>query len=246
MDGALINFLSDVFSAFFGAFLAFLFGFRLYKIQKRSDNLAYLQYAISALAGEMGGLYSLKEQNMVARMAEYSSCMAEIERAKHEGGAAKIHIEHNSKIIYGGSVSVPINIERFEFLVSKDPNLISFIGTAIGYLETLNEMLDHANDDVQSYISKTRVPDTQDVLMLLEKNRLLYEQVDCSIYLIEKLISLLAEYGKLEYGDQMNIKSITIVNEKYKPLKPPPIESWEVVEWFNQPKRRKWYQKFKK
>ena len=129
----IFDFLVQGSSAFIGALLAFLLGFKLYRMQKRSENLAYLQYSISALSGLMGVLYSFKESTVRHRYDELRACEEKIQRAGAVGETQCLTISKMSEYIYGANLHVPLNIERFEFLVSQDPNLISFVGFQIQY-----------------------------------------------------------------------------------------------------------------
>lgn len=74
-------------------------------------------------------------------------------------------------------------------------------------------------------------------MMMIIKNKLLYEQLDSALFLTNLLLDVLIKFGSVRFGKNMKIKSIELTHEKYKAIQPKPIESWEGRDWF--PKKKK-------
>jgi hypothetical protein len=104
----------------------------------------------------------------------------------------------------------------------------------------LNHIASHINHEIEQYSSEAAQLNIMRTQLMLQKNILLYEQLDITIYLTEKANNLLVRYGQLECRRKMKIKSFELTDDKYKALKPKPIESWEGdYNWF--PKKKRWW-----
>ena len=137
-----------------------------------------------------------------------------------------------SKYIYGGDCEWPIAQEKLDFLAVPDPNVVVLAGMLRGSIKTLNTMIIDLNEDTQRYIRGEKQPDPNDVMMMIIKNKLLYEQLDSALYLTNLLVAVLIKFGKLKFGKDMKIKSIELTHEKYKAIPPKPIDGWEDYDWF--------------
>lgn len=230
-------FFSQIFATLIGALLAFLFGIKLYSHQKKQENRITLHFLIASLTSLSNGLYSLKEQIVQHRYKECLRCR-EILEAELE---PKLQIQHMSKYIYSEHFERPIAREKLEFLASPDPNVIVLIGVLDGSLKTLNKMIEDINADVDGFLrGKEQFEPNALLVMMIIKNELLYEQLDSTLYLTEKLIDVLVKFGIKTFGKGMKIKKFELTHEKYKEIRPKPIESWEGYEWF--PDKKKWWQ----
>lgn len=229
------DFYVQIFATFIGAALAFFFGFILYKIQTREQHIILLKYLISSLTSLSNNLYSLKEQIVQHRYKECLECESIIQTKKFP----KLKIEHMSKYIFCGNFEWPIEQEKLNFLSSPDPNVVVLAGVLNGSIKTLNAVITDINEDTNSYIRGKKIPDNQDILMMIIKNKILYDQLDSTLYLTTLLIDVLIKFGKIRYSNNFEIKSIELTEEKYKTLTPQTIDSWDSREWF--PRKERWW-----
>lgn len=225
-----------------GAFLAFYFGFKLYKKQKREENKSYLHYTTSALCYLNNQLYIFKKQIAVTRYNEARSLKEQIERGPPNGNVLNLQFRETANYIYGADFELAIDMEKLEFLVSRDPNMIILLGTLISSVKSLNHVVKDINSEMSEYARQIESLNMPRIMLMLQKNQLLYEQLDSTLYLNEKFMDLLIKFGVLEYGKKMKIKSSAVIGKEYEQLKPAPIESWEDnYEWF--PKKKSLWSK---
>lgn len=229
------DFFNNIFGTFIGAILAFFLGLKLYKIQKDQENKATLHYFISALTALSNNLYALKEQIVQHRYKECIECKKILESSSQP----RIQIQHMSKYIFGGDFEWPISDEKLEFLSTPDPNVIVLAGVLNGSIKTLNTMIIDINEDTKRYIQGEKQPDGNDIMMMIMKNEILFEQLDSALFLTNLLVDVLLKLGRIKYGKNMKIKTIELTHEKYKDIPPQPIESWQGYEWF--PIKKKWW-----
>ncbi len=229
----------QVFSTLLGAVLAFVCAIFLYYKQKTQENMSYLQYAVSILGQLTSHLYVFKEQ-VQKRYNEVLQQRKGYEQALAKGQDPYIQMVETGNYMYGAEFQLALSLEKLAFLVKRDPNLIILIGTLMDSVKSLNHIAIDINQEIEKYSSQNAVLNPMRILLLLRKNELLYEQLDSTIYLTEKASELLVQFGRLEYRQKMKIKSLEITDEKYKNLKPQPIESWEGdYKWF--PERKRWW-----
>ncbi len=229
------DFFTQIISTLIGALLAFFFGLKLYKNQKHNENKATLHFLISGLTSLSNNLYALKEQIVQHRYQECLDC----KKILKESQQPKLQIRHMSQYIYGGDFEWPIAQERLEFLATPDPNVIVLAGVLNGSIKTLNTMIVDLSEDTNRYIKGDKQPDGNDIMMMIIKNELLFEQLDSALYLTNLLVDVLIKFGRVVYGKKMKIKNIELTHGKYKAIPPKPIESWEGYDWF--PKKKKWW-----
>ena len=245
----LLNFMSFLFTevvpVFAGGSVAFYFGLKLYKKQKREENRSYLHYAISALSHLNNELYNFKKQIAVPRYNEARALKSQILRGPSVSQLPVLRFEETVKYLYIGGFQSEIDMGKLDFLVSRDPNLIILLGSLISSVKSLNHVVSDINSEVSDYIRQTRSLDNMpSVMLMLEKNELLHTVLDNTIYLTEKFQSLLIEFGGREYGRKMIIQSTSVLGTEYEELKPEPIKSWEEnYTWL--PKKRSWWQKLR-
>ena len=122
-------------------------------------------------------------------------------------------------------------------MAMPDPNVIVLSGVLRGSIKTLNTMIIDLNEDINLYIRGDKQPDPNNVMMMVIKNKLLYEQLDSALYLTNLLVDVLIKFGGVKFKKNMKIKCIEFTHEKYKYIQPKPIESWEEHDWF--PKKKK-------
>ena len=228
---------TQIFATLIGALLAFFLGLKLYKNQKHEENKATLHFLISGLTSLSNNLYALKEQIVQHRYQECIECKKILE----ESPVPKLQIKHMSQYIYGGDFEWPMSQERWEFLATPNPNVIVLAGVLRGSIKTLNTMIIDINEDTNRYIKGEKQPDGNDIMMMIIKNKLLFEQLDSALYLTALLIDVLMKFGRVVYGKKMKIKTFELTHEKYKAIAPKPIESWEEYDWF--PEKKKWWKR---
>ena len=230
----------EIFPTLIGAVLAFIFGWSLYKKQKHEENKAYLHYMLSILCSLKNHLYAFKEQVAQKRYDEYLEIKKQIDTSIQNNQDPHVQMRATANYMYGAEFIMPISVEKLSFLTSREPNLIVLIGALVDSVRSLNHMVKDINNDIEKHSWGNSETKSDRVLLTLEKSRLLYEQLDSTMYLSEKLEELLIEFGRLEYKNKMKIKKpIEFTDKKYEVLKPKPIESWETgYEWF--PKKKWW------
>lgn len=234
--------LKDILPTLTGALLAFIFGWALYKKQKYEENKAYFHYMLSVLCALKNHLYAIKEQVAQKRYEEYCNIKNQIEVSIQNNQISHVQMRETANYMYGAEFMMPIDIEKLSFLTSRDPNLIILIGTLYDSVKSLNHIARDINNDIEKHGWQDGDIKSDRVLLTLEKSKLLYEQLDSTIYLSEKVEELLIKYGVLEYKNKMKIRPFEFTDDKYKSLKPKPIESWENgYEWF--PKKKRWWNK---
>lgn len=219
---------AQIFATFLGALLAYFFGLKLYKLQKRQENIATLHFFISGLTSLSNNLYALKEQIVQHRYQECLKCKKILKTEEQPN----LQIKHMSTYIYTDHFEWPIAKEKLEFISSPDPNVIVLAGVLNGSIKTLNAMVNDINTDVNGFIKGKDQFDPNALFMMITKNELLYEQLDSTLYLTKKLLDVLIKFGAVKFGKNMKIKTIELTHDKYKNIPPKPIESWEEYEWF--------------
>ncbi|MFM8701283.1 MAG: hypothetical protein ACKOC1_07775 [Hyphomicrobiales bacterium] len=236
-----LDFASQGFSTLLGALLAFLFGLVLYQKQKTHENMSYLQYAVSVLCQLTSHLYVFKE-DVQKRYDEALQQRRNFETAAVTRENVHIQMRETGNYMYGAEFQLALDLEKLAFLVKRDPNLIILLGTLMDSVKSLNHIAADINQEIVKYSSQETAVNPMLLLLSLRKNKLLYEQLDSTLYLTEKAAGLLVQFGKLEYARRMKIKSFQLTDEKYKVLKPKPIKSWEDdYKWF--PKKKRWWNK---
>lgn len=221
----------DIFSTFIAAALAFWFGKKLYQHQKHRENLGYLQYVVATLVGNRNHLYVFKLQMVLERYEEANDLVEQMENPKPDAdGNSFYKIEKMSLFMHEPGTPWPITHEKLDFLANRDPNLFVILSTAASSVKTLNSMVVEINAFLTS--ARAAAPNTNDFNFLIQNTILLKKQTDSTIYLTDKCIELLCEYGRLEFKRDMKIVKSEFTNPNYAFLKPPPIESWEVTQWF--------------
>lgn len=232
-DTVLIDFISKCLSTLVGAAIAFYFGFRLYKRQKREEHKAYLQYAVSVLGQLSSQLYVFKVM-VQKRYTESVEQTNKLESAKKNPQDVHIEMRETGNYIFGADFDAAFTIERLDFLVKREPNLIILLGTLISSVKSLNHLVVSINQEMEKYAWQDGALNPSRMMLTFQKNKLLYEQLDSTLYLTEKAMGLLIKFGTLEYKKDMKIKSSEITDEKYKLLKPKSIPSWEDdYKWFS-------------
>lgn len=240
-----LDLISQGFSTLLGAVLAFLFGLVLYHKQKAQENMSYLQYAVSALCQLTSHLYSFKEQIAQKRYNEAVQQLKKLQTSVTNQGKVHLELRENANFMYGAEFHFAIDLEKLAFLVKHEPNLVILLGTLVDSIKSLNHITSHINHEIEQYSSENIALNLMQTQLTLQKNILLHEQLDSTMYLTEKANGLLVKFGQIEYGKKMKIKSFELTDEKYKKLKPPPIPSWEDnYQWF--PKKKSWWKRIRK
>lgn len=229
------DFFIQIISTLIGALLAFFFGLKLYKHQKKQESHVTLHFFIASLTSLSNNLYSLKEQIVQHRYKECLECKKILETED----SPRLQIQHMSTYIYTDHLELPISQEKIEFLASPDPNVIVLIGVLGGSIKTLNTMIHDINSDIDNFMRGRDNFEPNALFMMIRKNELLYEQLDSALYLTNKLVDVLIKFGGVKFGKSMKIKTIELTHEKYKAIPPSPIKSWEDYEWF--PQKNKWW-----
>lgn len=235
------NILLPFITTFLGAILAFYSGLKLYKHQKNDDDKSYLLFAISHLGDLTSHLYSFKEQVALPRSTEAGQQQDKLELAIRNKQSPHVQLRECAKFVYDGGFRVNLSIERLSFLADREPNLIIILGALFSAVGSLSLLAEDINKDIQNYLWDDDALRPDRALLTLQKNALLCEQVDSVLYLAEKCQALLLQFGQLQYGGKIKIKSFDLTDERYKKLKPPPIPSWENgYRWFPKKKGRWW------
>lgn len=229
------DFFTQIFATLIGALLAFLFGLKLYAHQQQRENHTTLHFFIASLTALSNNLYALKEQIVQHRYQESLDC----ERILETEREPKLQIRHMSKYIYTEHFEWPIAQEKLGFLANPDPNVIVLTGVLNGSIKTLNKIINDINADVDGFLRGKEQFEPNALFMMIIKNKLLYEQLDSTLYLTNILVDVLIKFGAIIFGKNMKIKTMELTHEKYKTIPPKPIESWEGYVWF--PKKKKWW-----
>lgn len=222
-----VEFFTDIFATFIGAFFAFFFSFGLYKYQKKQNNTVYLKYSVARFAKMAGGLYVLKEQQTAPRLLEIEN----FENSLDEMFLEIDEISYVSKKLLSAGYNASVDIEKLSFLAQHDPNVIMLLQDASNAFERVGAMIDECNIYSERLIQN---PNSRDLAMILECNRALATYVNDAIYLTELVTNTLIKACKLYYDDK-NVKGFEVF-EKFKKLKPQPLESYERQEWFPEQK----------
>ena len=236
----IIGLAGNLSSTFLGAGLAFWFGLKLFSYQKKQEHFGYLQFATTSLISTMNRLYSLKGQCVVGRVDEALKAK-KIFNYMSDDGAVNLHVRKMSLFIHATYFPWPIAHDRLHFLTKRDPNLIVLLGSAAGSIEQLKSIIFSINKTIENAMAEKGAKDPESILYLTENTILLGENIDSSLYLVKKCISLLNTFGELEYKNKWKIRKVS-VSKKYQSLEPAPLEDWEDTEWF--PRKKHWYAKF--
>jgi hypothetical protein len=232
------DFVSTLLSTFFGAILAFVFGLVIYHIQKSQENMSYLHYTVSVLGQLSSHLYSFKEQIAKKRYDEAMTQLKTLQEGVEEQNKKKLRIQENLNFMYGAEFQLAMDIQKLAFIAKGEPNLIILLGTLVDSVKSLNHITSNINNDIEKYSSGSSSLDLIKIKLLLEKNILLYEQLDTTLYLTEKGNDFVIKFGQREYNRKMKIKSLEVL-DKYRDLKPKPIKSWE--DYNLSPKKKHWW-----
>lgn len=219
-------FLSHGSTVLISALLAFYLSFKLYMRQKRLENLNYLRYSIASLTYLVNNLYNFKRDIVKERYEEAT----QIDKKMNNHDSSKtetleLRIEHMSLFIHNNFYPWPLAQEQLQFLAARDPNLILILGTASLSVATLNSVIKEVNNNI------TENKDASSLFYLISNTKLLKEQLDSTLYLVDKCIDLLIEYGQKEFRNKAKISSTFIRCSEDQKLKPPAIETWEKMDW---------------
>lgn len=228
------SFITTAFPVFVGALIAFLFNLKLEKYKSRELDLGYLEYSIASLVALNGRLYLFKKQVVLAR---YSEALT-IEEILTGTPPHNITIRQMANFMHNHENSLSISLEKLSFIARREPNLIVLLTTTVSTNETLFDIISHINTVIQNWPDS---PNIADVDYLIGNTKMLYEHLDDTIYLVEKSIGLLTQYGHLEFSPDMRTKSVSFTDDSFNGLKPNPIQSWESgYTWF---RKTSWYKR---
>ena len=236
------------FGTYTGAFLAFYFNRCLHERKKREENLTYLQFAIGRLVALTSNLYLFKKDIILRRSKEAQDIEQKMYIAQQtKQQALHLSIEELWKKMYGGKYDWPIVMEKLSFIAIRDPNIVTLMGTAANSVGTFQDITTSINDlldedrqshsfnggDVEKPMDQSGISRLELLISLI---KILHEQVDSSLYLVEKSTDLLIKAGKDIFGSKMDIRSANFKYAERHGLKPAPIESWENTNWL--PKKK--------
>ncbi len=230
---------SSLAGAFCGALFAYWFNVRQQDKKERSEQLAFLTYAISAMAGVVGKLYIAKKNFVIPRNAEMEALKKEIDRQR--GGNKQILIEMKAltKFMQTNKFALPFKVEKTNFLAGKEPNVAYLACSLDASLEVLNQIIYDYNTYLSKIVQLGLQPDI-DLMFHLVAN--LSAQVDETLYLTEKMQKVLMQYSRTYFKKGFKIKSIEIKDE-WASLRPPKMDSWEDAEFF--PKKKTFIERLK-
>lgn len=222
----MILFLSNIISTFLGALFAFIFSFFLYRYQKKSNDTAYLKYSVAQFLHMVSELYCLKEQHIqyrISKINELTGTLGEVFPLDENVGP------HLLKKLHTTTFKISIDFEKLHFLVSHDPNVLMLLKGACNTYENISSIIDDCNLCVDRFFEEPE--NMYHSNMVISCNKSLAITVDDAIYLTELASETLIKACRLYYDDE-KVKGFEL-EEKYKPLKPDPIESYEKLEWFS-------------
>lgn len=231
-----IDFSVQIVAVFLGASFAFLFNRLQCNRQKQEENRATLDFLRASLCHILNEALTLKEQIVQHRYKEAMDCEKNL---KEEHPEHTFTIKHMGTCMYHVDFEWPMAQEKLEFLASPDPNVILLVGTAKTAISTLNTVIHDINADIDKYRKGEEQTDINGIRMMIEKNKILFRQIDVVSYLTKKLSDVLNKFGYETYGKNLKKMEFVLNEEKYKAILPKPIESWEGYEWFP-PKKKRW------
>jgi hypothetical protein len=232
------NLVSSLLGAFFGALFAYWFNIRQHEKREKNEQLSFLTYAISSMAGVVGKLYIAKKNFVIPRNDEMKIIKEKLEKLPSESGKkAEINMKALSMFMQTNKFALPFSIDKINFLAGKEPNVAYLICTLNASLEVLNQII----YDYNLYLSKIVQTGLQpNINLMFDFVENLSGQVDEALYLAEKMQEVLMQYSRSYFGKDFKIKSIS-VERGWENLKPSKIDTWEQATFF--PGRKKWWER---
>jgi hypothetical protein len=228
------DFISRIVTTFLGAVLAFIFALAMYHYQRKSNDIAYLNYTLAVLAGATGPLYVLKKDILQERIPFINKLQNQLMKGTLSPsqpvqlGALTLHILH-------GEFKANIDLEKLSFIAITHPNIIMLLASALESISKCDDMVNQANSSAEAIRESERLG-IEKIVMLVSINQNLIEQVDQTLYQLEKSFEVLFKFSKLKFKKKIKITGKKFVGEEYEALKPAPMQSWEKYTWF--PKKK--------
>lgn len=224
---------SSLVGAFFGALFAYWFSIRQHEKREKNDQLSFLTYAISSMAGVVGKLYIAKKNFVIPRNDEMKRIKQERDRLKKENDKQiSIKMKALTMFMQTNKFALPFPIEKTNFLAGKEPNVAYLMCTLNASLKVLNQIIYDYNTYLSNIVQVGLQPDINLMFHFVEN---LSAQVDEALYLSERMQEVLMQYSRTYFKKDFKIKSIAIKDE-WQSLKPPKIDTWEEAVFF--PKRK--------
>ena len=230
---------SSLTGAFCGALFAYWFNIRQQDKKERNEQLAFLTYAISSMAGVVGKLYIAKKNFVMPRNKEMEDIKKEIAQQQGSNRPISIKMKALTMFMQTNTFALPFQIEKTNFLAGKEPNVAYLMCTLNASLEVLNQII----YDYNTYLSKiVQIGLQPDINLMFHFVANLSGQVDEALYLAEKTQKVLMQYSRAYFRKDFKIKSVDIKDE-WSSLKPPKIDSWEDAVFF--PKKKTFIEKMR-
>ena len=226
---------SSLAGAFCGAACAFWLNIVMLERSERRKNVGYLGYSISSLAGLVNSLYGIKRDFALPKCRELDEIRSKKNALRGVPGKHRIEVKELTSFMQYKAIHLPFVIEKLNFIVRVETNVISIMISLESNLYHLNKTIEDYNEYLISL--RDSGSDKQPNMNLIESfARNLYEQVDSVLYLAEKTNMLLLECGRRLFKKSFKLISVEM-DDKYRELKPKSIESWEQLKWFELKKR---------
>lgn len=231
----------QIFSMFFGPLMAFLVAIRIYKHQKREENLANLNFAIASLSSLLNNLYLMKDKVVRPKYREVERIEAVLVKRLVGENQIRLNVDQLLENILDEQYKWPIKNETLNFIAKLDPNIILILGVSMSSISTFEGIITRLNQHIEDSRKNINLKE-EDVLFNISMIKNLYSHLDNVLYLLNKSLSLLEQSGKREFGNKFKIELASEFNIALVDIEPPVIESWERVDWL--PVREKRFQKF--
>ncbi|MCG8431544.1 MAG: hypothetical protein MJA29_10280 [Candidatus Omnitrophica bacterium] len=231
---------SSLMGAFSGALFAYWFNIRQHEKRRKDDQLSFLTYAISSMAGVVGKLYIAKKNFVIPRNNEMKKIKEELASiSPGSGGQVAVKMKALTMFMQTNKIALPFSIEKINFLAGKEPNVAYLICTLNASLEVLNQII----YDYNAYLSKiVQIGSQPNISLIFHFVDNLSGQVDEALYLAEKMQEVLMQYSRAFFKKDFKIKSVDI-KEEYLHLKPPKMPSWEEAVFF--PRKKSFIEKLR-
>lgn len=206
----------------------------MYRTQKRINDAFYLNYAIACLVSHTGKLYCFKKDINQPRLADIQTIQDGLTKiythqsnGENEEDKIKIEIKELGKFIASKTGELPITIEKLSFISEYDPNLIIILKSTIDACSEIDLMTEKTNIQIECTRKDFEI---NNIHLLGELHKVLFEQIDYCLYMLEKIQKELLKLSKSQFQEYAYINKIDIL-EEYSKLRPPPEPSWESYEY---------------